>query len=70
MTTNQSRSGPDHPGTVLIALGLVLGMIGVALHLQSVPLIELVALIPAGALLLMGLRRSAMQDAARPTWRQ
>lgn len=65
MTTNQPRSGPDRPGTVLS----VLGMIGVALHLQPVPLLELLALIPAGILLLMGLRRSALQDAARSTWR-
>ena len=65
MTTNQPRSGPDRPGIVLS----VLGMIGVALHLQPVPLLELLALIPAGILLLMGLRRSALQDAARSTWR-
>src|SRR5699024_10465264 len=65
MTTNQPRSGPDRPGTVLS----VLGMIGVALHLQPVPLLELLALIPPGILLLMGLRRTTVQAAAHYTWR-
>lgn len=68
MTTNQPRSAPDHRGTVLIILALVLGMLGIALHLQPAPLLDLVVLIPAGILMLAGLHRTATLDASRSTW--